>query len=55
MLNQLIKIAPKRGIKRILGVIRPDNASMLNIARKYQAEMSEMEDGTFTAEMVVEK
>ena len=53
LMQQLLKIAQKRGISRILGVISPDNSSMLNIARKYRAELVEMEDGNYTAAMVV--
>ncbi|CAB1080366.1 hypothetical protein D1AOALGA4SA_8049 [Olavius algarvensis Delta 1 endosymbiont] len=52
-MKRLLEIAKNRGITRIMGVISPDNESMLNIARKNQAELIEMEDGNFTAAMIV--
>ena len=55
LMKQLLKIAQQRRIKRILGVISPDNASMLNIARKYRAALIETEDGNFLAAMNVKE
>jgi acetyltransferase len=55
LMKRLLEIARNRGITQILGMISPDNMSMLNIARKHRAELVEMEDGNFTAGMDVEE
>jgi len=54
LMKRLLEIAKNRGITQIMGVISPDNVSMLEIARKYRADLIEMEDGNYMAAMVVE-
>ena len=49
LFNRLLEIAREREMVRVMGVISPDNRSMLNMVRKYQADLNEMEDGNFKA------
>ncbi|MCB2192953.1 MAG: bifunctional acetate--CoA ligase family protein/GNAT family N-acetyltransferase, partial [Deltaproteobacteria bacterium] len=49
LFNRLLEIAKERKMRRVMGVISPDNRSMLNMVRKFQAELHEMPDGNFQA------
>ena len=55
LMSKLLEISRQRGIARILGVISPVNKSMLNMARKYQFDLTTMDDGNFMAAIVVEE
>ncbi|MBU4566860.1 MAG: acetate--CoA ligase family protein [Desulfarculus sp.] len=49
LFNRLLEIARERKMVRVSGIISPDNRSMLNMVRKYPADLNEMEDGNFKA------
>ena len=47
--DRLLEIAEERGLKKLWGVVSPDNRSMLNMARKYDFTLTRMPDGNFEA------
>jgi hypothetical protein len=49
LVRRLSDIALERGMNQLWGVISPDNTLMLNLSRKYQAELIPREDGNYTA------
>ncbi|MGD9124462.1 MAG: bifunctional acetate--CoA ligase family protein/GNAT family N-acetyltransferase, partial [Desulfarculaceae bacterium] len=53
LVRRLSDIALERGMNQLWGVISPDNKLMLNLSRKYQAELIPREDGNYTAVITI--
>lgn len=49
LFERLLAIAKERNLKRVMGVVSPDNRSMINLVGKYQGQLQEMPDGNFQA------